>query len=200
MVLALAASVAACGGSTPSSNTGVAPVTVTVTAPTTDAAPSPPATTTPQQTTPRTTATVAPAQTRTQPAPNVGPSGGTPAGSDLQTAVTRLRGLGYTPTTTTTFQPDQTLHVLVGTRTGTARPQQAFFFDGAKYLGTDAASSSGMIAVTGHSDTDVTLRYGIYRAGDADCCPSGAEVSVRFELDGGRLMALDQIPSAAARR
>jgi hypothetical protein len=201
VMLGLAATVAACGSSTPSSNKSVSPVTVTVTAPTPDAGTgSSPATTTSQETT--TTTTTAPTTpTRTEPAPAyVTPSGGTPAGGDLQTAVTRLRGLGFAPVSTATFAPDQTLHVLVGGRTGSARSQQAFFFSGPKYLGTDTAAASGMIAVTEHGDTDVTLRYGIYRSGDADCCPSGAPVSVRFELDGGRLMALDPIPSAAARR
>jgi hypothetical protein len=114
--------------------------------------------------------------------------------------VTRLRGLGFTPVSTTTFAPDQTLHVLVGARQGAARTQQAFFFSGAKYLGTDTAAASGLITVTAHGDTDVTLRYGIYNPSDGVCCPSGAPVSVRFELDGGRLMALDPIPGAAARR
>ncbi len=202
VILALAATVAACGSSTPSSNHSVSPVTVTVTAPTPDTGTSPPpATTTSPQTTTSPTTTAPTTPTRTEPAPAyVTPSGGTPAGDALQTAVTRLRGLGFAPVSTATFASDQTLHVLVGARTGSAHVQQAFFFSGAKYLGTDAAAASGTIAVTAHGDTDVTLRYGIYRSGDADCCPSGVPVSVRFELDGGRLMALDPIPSAAARR
>jgi hypothetical protein len=196
-VLALAA----CGGSSNSSSP--APVTVTVTAP------SEPTTTSPQTTTPAPSPTVAaptttaPAQTRTAPGPAfTRTTGGTPAASDLDAAVGKLRALGFAPLSTRTYDSGQTLRVLVGARTGSAdaHTQQAFFFDGPRYLGTDAAATSGQIGVIGHGDTDVTLRYGIYRPGDADCCPSGAPRTVRFALDSGRLVAVDPIPSLASRR
>jgi hypothetical protein len=147
----------------------------------------------------RTTQTVtAPtATTRTQTAPAFAGTGGTPAG-DLGAAVAKVRGLGFSPVTTSTYDANQTLRVLIGARAAGA--QQAFFFDGSKFLGTDAAATSGQLAVAGHGDTDVALRYGIYRPGDRTCCPSGPPQTVRFVLDGGHLVAQDPIPGTAARR
>jgi hypothetical protein len=198
---------AACGSTQSSSPT---PPTVTVTAPppattggaSTTPAPPAPTTTQPTRTTPP-PSTTTPGSTRTAPGPAfTRTTGGTAPGGDLQSAVARLRGLGFTPLSTGTYDGNQTLRVLVGARTGSAdaRTQQAFFFDGSRYLGTDAAATSGRIAVTGHGDTEVTLRYGIYRPGDPDCCPSGTPRTVRFALDSGRLVPLDPIPAAAARR
>jgi hypothetical protein len=198
-LLALLPTLAACGGS--SNSSASAPVTVTVTAPSEPTTTSPPPTAPPPAAT--TPATTAPAPTRTAPGPAfTRTTGGTPAASDLDAAVAKLRALGFSPLSTGTYDAGETLRVLVGARTGSAdaHTQQAFFFDGAKYLGTDAAATSGQIGVVGHGDTDVTLRYAIYRPGDADCCPSGAARTVRFELDSGRLVAVDPIPSLASRR
>lgn len=200
-LLALA-SLAACGGSSSKSGS-VVPVTVTVNTPppvtTTVPLPSPaPQTTATNQ---QTTSPTPPRQTRTAPAPAFAqPTGGTPASGDLPSAVAKIRQLGFAPTSTATYGQNETLRVLVGSRSGASHTQQAFFFVGPKYLGTDSAGASGQIAVTAHGDTNVTLRYGIYRPADADCCPSAPSASVRFELDGGRLMAIDPIPSPTARR
>jgi hypothetical protein len=199
--LALLPALAACGGSSNSSSP--APVTVTVTAPSESTATSPQTGPPAPSRTVTTPTTTAPAQTRTAPGPAfTRTTGGTPAASDLDSAVGKLRALGFTPLSTRTYDSGQTLRVLVGARTGSAdaHTQQAFFFDGPKYLGTDAAATSGQIGVIGHGDTDVTLRYGIYRPGDADCCPSGTPRTVRFVLDSGRLVAVDPIPSLASRR
>jgi hypothetical protein len=192
--------IAACGSTQSSSP---APVTVTVTtsppAPTTTATPPPPTTTT--TTTTATTTTTTP--TRTSPAPAfTRTTGGTPAGGDLGAAVAKVRALGFTPLSTATYDSGETLRVLVGARTGSAgaHTQQAFFFDEARYLGTDASAPSGEIAVTGHGDTTVTLRYGIYRRADPDCCPTGTPRAVDFTLDGGHLVAVDAIPSVTDRR
>jgi hypothetical protein len=199
---ALLPALAGCGSSS-------TPQTVTVTAP----PPSSTATTgttttatTPQRTTgagtPATPSggTRAPSQTRRSPAPAfTRTTGGTQAGGDLGAAETTLARLGATAVSTSTYDANQTLRVLIGVRRNTTF-QQAFFFDGTRYLGTDAKASSGKIAVTAHGDTDVTLSYGIYGAGDRDCCPSGTPRTVRFELDGGHLVALDPIPDTALRR
>ncbi len=196
--LALVSAIAACG----SGQSPPPPVTVTVPAPvgtgTTSVATTPQPTTTRTTTAPGTTSTPPPTRTATTPA-FVNPTGGTPAGGDLPAAVSRLRGLGFAPVSTGTYDPSQTLRVLVGTRGGT-RAQQAFFFDGARYLGTDATATSGRIDIVGRGDTEVTVRYAIYRPSDRDCCPSGAPRSVVFALDSGRLVAQGAIPSVTLRR
>ena len=94
----------------------------------------------------------------------------------------------------------QTLRVLVGTRTGSSDGygQQAFFFVDGHYLGTDTSQPSASVKVVGQSDTEVTLAYPLYKAGDPLSKPSG-EKTVRFQLNNGRLVALDPIPSASAR-
>lgn len=97
---------------------------------------------------------------------------------------------------TATYHPDQTLRVLVGTRTA---PQggsdaQAFFFDDAHYLGTDAGEPSAAIKVVSQSDTEVTLAYSLYGPHDPQCCPTAGQATVRFQLDNGRLQALGAIP------
>ncbi len=199
----LATSLAACGA-TQSSSSVTPTVTVTVPASPTTTTPVAPATT-PRRTTGQTTATVPAAPpTRTAPAPAfTRTTGGTPApGGDLQAAVAKVHALGFTPLSTAAYDPNQTLRVLVGARTGSAdaRTQQAFFFDGPRYLGTDASATSGQIAVVGHGDTDVRLRYAIYRPSDPDCCPTGTPRTVDFTLDGGHLVAADPIPAVADRR
>jgi hypothetical protein len=40
----------------------------------------------------------------------------------------------------------------------------------------------------------VTLSYPLYRKGDALCCPGGGQTKVRFQLNNGKLTALDPIP------
>ena len=198
-LLALLPVLAACG----SSGSATTVVTVTVPAPaptttgtngTTSTATVPPAVTT---TTKTVTTTAPPSSTRTETAPAFAGTGGTPAG-DLGAAVAKVRSLGFSALGTSTYDPNQTLRVLIGARAAGA--QQAFFFDGAKFLGTDAAATSGMIAVTGHGDTDVTLRYGIYNPSDRLCCPSGPPQTVHFVLDGGHLVAQSPIPATVARR
>lgn len=195
-LLALLPLLAACG-STPSATTVV---TVTVPAPattTTGTTTTPPPTSTVTKTTRTVTTTAPTSTTRTQTAPGFTGTGGTPAG-DLGAAVAKVRSLGFSPLGTSTYDPSQTLRVLIGAKAAGA--QQAFFFDGAKFLGTDAAATSGMISVSGHGDTDVTLRYGIYNPTDRLCCPSGPPQTVHFVLDGGHLVAQNPIPGTVARR
>ncbi len=162
--------------------------------------------TTPPATPTSTTATSTPAQrTRTGEAPSFTggtAAGGASAGTGLSSAVAKLRSLGFSPLATSTYNAGQTLRVLVGARSGSAdqRTQQAFFFNGSRYLGTDARSTSAEIRVSGQSDTSVTLTYGLYKRSDPLCCSSGGTRNVRFQLDMGRLMAIDPIPSVAERR
>ena len=72
---------------------------------------------------------------------------------------------GYTPNDTSEYHENQTLRVLVGTRTGSSDGygQQAFFFLDGHYLGTDAKEPSASVKVISQSDTEVTLAYPLYR-------------------------------------
>jgi hypothetical protein len=162
---------------------------------------------------PTTTATSQPRST-TQPSGN----GGTTASTTTRTAAEPafaqaeardeglagatavLRAKGFTPNDTSDYHPNQTLRVLVGTRSGSGdgHGQQAFFFVDGRYIGTDAIEPSATVRVVAQGDTEVTLAYPLYRSGDPLCCPGGGEARVPFQLDNGRLMPLQAIPPASS--
>ncbi len=175
-----AAAIAACGSSNAAH---VLPITETVTNTVTQTVPA---------TTPSTATSSATATTRTQSSPAF--TGGTPAGStsssgDLSAAAASLTSRGYTPVSTATYNPSDTLRVLVGS--AGAGNERAFFFEQGHYLGTDTSTPSAAIAVVDQNDTTVTLRYQL---------AGGGSQTVRFQLDQGSLVPLDPIPSQAARR
>jgi LppP/LprE lipoprotein len=120
-----------------------------------------------------------------------------PAGSEgLSAAVAVLRSKGFTPNDTSQFHSNQTLRVLVGTRSGSGDgyAQQAFFFLDGHYIGTDASQPSATLRVVSQSDTEVTLAYPLYRKADPLCCPGGGQATVHFQLNNGKLAALERIP------
>jgi hypothetical protein len=144
--------------------------------------------------------TVAPSVTRTASAPayvHEESSSGA-----LAKAVATVKARGYTPSATSEYHPDQTLRVLVGTRTGSGDgyDQQAFFFLGDRYLGTDSSQPSAAVRVVSQNDTEVTLSYALYHAGDPLCCPGGGTAHVSFQLNNGSLAAAQAIPPASERR
>jgi hypothetical protein len=118
----------------------------------------------------------------------------------LRAALAVLAQHGFQAADSGAYRPNQTLQVLIGTRSSAPAEyrQQAFFFERGRYLGTDASRPSGAIRVASQDDTDVTLAYALYRAQDAPCCPTGGESVVRFALDNGRLQALDPIPPTSS--
>jgi LppP/LprE lipoprotein len=126
-------------------------------------------------------------------------SGGSSSSSTpgLSGALATLTAHGYATKDTTVYHPNQTLRVLVGTRTGSSDgyAQQAFFFVDGHYIGTDASAPSAHVEVLSQNDTEVTLGYPLYRAGDPLCCPGGGQGKVRFQLNDGQLAALGQIPA-----
>jgi LppP/LprE lipoprotein len=155
-------------------------------------------TTTPATTTPAHTesgGTSGPTTTRTAPAPaftHQSTSANSTA-EGLSSAEAVLQAKGFTVNTTSDYHPDQTLRVLVGTRAGSTEGngQQAFFFVDGRYIGTDSKQSSAQIHVVSQSDTEVTLAYAL----------SGAhQATVRFQLNNGKLVPLDAIPSASSRQ
>src|SRR6266566_2159598 len=107
-----------------------------------------------------------------------------------------VRAHGFSPVNTSDYHPSQALTLLIGVRTGSGDGygQQAFFFVNGRYIGTDAIAPSAALSVVSQSDTEVTLAYPLYRASDPLCCPSGGHSRVRFQLNNGKLSALDPIP------
>jgi hypothetical protein len=113
-----------------------------------------------------------------------------------------VRAHGFQVVSESDYHPSQTLRVLIGARGGSSagNPHSAFFFIDDHYIGTDASAPSAMLRVVSQSDTEVTLAYSLYRSGDARCCPGGGQARVRFQLNNGKLAALDPIPPLASRQ
>jgi hypothetical protein len=117
-------------------------------------------------------------------------------GAGAAAAVALVRAKGYTPNETSQYHANQTLRVLAARKTdsGDGYAQQAFFFVNGRYIGTDTKAPSATVRVVSQADTEVTLAYPLYRRNDPLCCPGGGQATVRFQLNNGRLMALDAIP------
>jgi hypothetical protein len=200
--LALCASAGAllggCGAQTKTVSVAGAPPATQSTA--TSTQPSTATSTTHTSTTPAPTSTAggtaAPSTTRTAPEPAFAQQEAHGEGVDEAAAV--LRSKGYTPNETAQYHPDQTLRVLVGTRTGSGDGygQQAFFFLDGRYIGTDTKEPSATIRVVSQSDTEVTLAYPLYRKNDPLSSPGGGQAIVHFQLNNGKLTPLGTIPPA----
>jgi hypothetical protein len=118
-------------------------------------------------------------------------------GEGLNEAVSVLQSRGYAASDTSQYHADQTLRVLIGTKAGASGSydEQAFFFVNGRYIGTDTKEPSASIKVVTQGDTEVTLTYALYRDGQP-LAGENAEATVRFQLDDGKLTALDPIPPA----
>ncbi|HEX4837152.1 MAG TPA: LppP/LprE family lipoprotein [Solirubrobacteraceae bacterium] len=118
----------------------------------------------------------------------------------LSGALALVKAHGFTASDTSDYHQGQTLRVLVGIRTGSGDGygQQAFFFVDGRYIGTDTSQPSASVKVEGQGDTEVTLAYPLYRAHDPLCCPGGGQATVHFQLNNGRLVALNPIPPASS--
>ncbi|HEX4186618.1 MAG TPA: LppP/LprE family lipoprotein [Solirubrobacteraceae bacterium] len=119
-----------------------------------------------------------------------------PASEGEAAAAAVVRSKGFTPNDSSQYHSNQALRVLLATRTGSGDGygQQAFFFVNGRYIGTDAKAPSATLRLLSQSDTEVTLAYPLYRKNDPLCCPGGGQAKVRFQLNNGRLSALDPIP------
>lgn len=147
--------------------------------------------TTPGTTTPTTATT----PSTTTPAPSAPPNPDAPL--SLQTAEQTLDTRGFATLTERDFQPDQPLKVLIGVRRDAdGGAQQAFFFYGDRYIGTDTKLPSGRVAVSGQQGSAVTLTYGLYAPGDAIDSPSAGSADVTFRWTGTALEPQSTIPSA----
>jgi hypothetical protein len=121
-----------------------------------------------------------------------------PSAGELSDALSVVKAHGYTANDSSDYHSDQTLRVLIGTRSGSGDGygQHAFFFLGGHYLGTDTSEASAQVKVVSQGDTEVTLAYPLYKPHDPLCCASGGQTTVRFQLNDGRLVPLDAIPPA----
>jgi hypothetical protein len=208
-VLALAACaavLAGCGSSQTKtvSVAGAPAVTASSTTTSTPTQSAPTTTSTPATTTSTTEptaaagGTAAPGPTHTAPEPEFTQQESHAEGVSEAAAV--LKSSGYTPVEASQYHPNQTLRVLVGTKAGSSDgyDQQAFFFIGGRYIGTDTKEPSASIKVLSQSDTEVTLAYPLYRSGDPLASPSGGVATVHFQLNNGKLTALNPIPPASS--
>jgi LppP/LprE lipoprotein len=140
----------------------------------------------------------APTSTRAAPEPAFTQQEAKAEGVSGAAAVVRAKG--FTPNKTSDYHSNQALRVLIGTRTGSGDGygQLAFFFVNGRYIGTDSSQPSATLRVVGQSDTEVTLAYPLYRKNDPLCCPGGGQATVHFQLNNGKLTALNAIPSASS--
>ncbi len=161
----------------------------------------PPSTSTSTSTPSTQTTTPSTSTTGTRSAPEPAFTGGEAKSGGAGGAAEVVRAHGYTPNDTGEYHSDQTLAVLVGTRTGSSDGygQQAFFFLDGRYLGTDAKEPSASVKVVAQGDTEVTLSYPRYRKGDPLGSPSGGEARVTFQLNDGKLVPLQNIPPTSER-
>jgi hypothetical protein len=115
----------------------------------------------------------------------------------LQTAEQVLDARGYAPLGERDWRPDQPLKVLLGvSRSADPRAEQAFFFVGDTFIGTDTKDPSAAIEVAAQGEDSVTLSYALFRPADQIDVPTGGTAAVTYRWDGSRLTPQDSIPSA----
>ena len=116
----------------------------------------------------------------------------------LHAAEQVLAARGYAPLGERDWRPDQPLKVLLGvSQADGARAEQAFFFVGDRFIGTDTKDPSAAIEVAAQGGDGVTLSYGLYRPADQIDVPTGGSAEVVYRWDGTRLTPQDPIPSAS---
>jgi eukaryotic-like serine/threonine-protein kinase len=118
---------------------------------------------------------------------------------DFNAASQTVNQLGYnvvTPPNSQDPAPDA-LNVLIGQCDGSADGycENAFFFVGSKYIGTDISSKDAAVSIAWQNDTTVALSYPLYARGDPLCCPTDGVRLVRFSWDGQSLSPLDPLPA-----
>jgi LppP/LprE lipoprotein len=190
-----ALALAACGSQTKTVTVASTPAVTSSTATTT----TPTRTGTTSRTT-TTTAATPTTSTRTSSEPAFTEQQSQPNSQTAAAAAAIVRAHGFTPNRLSDYHPDQTLRVLLGTRSGSGDgyDQRAFFFLEGRYLGTDAKEPSAALRIVAQSDTEVALAYQLYRHGDPLCCPGGGQAVVHFQLDNGKLATREQIPPASS--
>jgi hypothetical protein len=190
-----------CGSSTKTVTVLSAPAPAQTPGTTTQPKTSSPSATTPATTqSPTSTNGGSSAQTSTRAAPEPAFTQQEAKAEGVSGAASVVRAKGFTPNNTSDYHASQALRVLIGTRTGSGDGygQLAFFFVNGRYIGTDSSQPSATLRVVSQSDTEVALAYPLYRKNDPLCCPGGGQATVHFQLNNGKLTALNAIPSASA--
>ena len=74
-------------------------------------------------------------------------------------------------------------------------PVQALMFHYGEYVGSPTGSGVGYLGIAKNQTTDNTVVL-IYRATPGSCgaCPDAEYKNVRFQLQNGKIVALDPIP------
>lgn len=117
--------------------------------------------------------------------------------TDLDLAIKRVEKEGYTVIdgSKTWYSSSESLNILIGACAGAeGYCKQAFFFYNGEYLGTDTSEPSSQISIVWRDDTTIALNYVLYHKDDPMCCPTAGAVTVRFQWNGSKLVALDPIP------
>jgi hypothetical protein len=73
-------------------------------------------------------------------------------------------------------------------------PQQVLFFDRRTPIGTPTPDPRPYITVTPQGDDTAVVQYQWRQAQEPACCPTGIG-STRFQIEDGKLKALDPIPN-----
>ncbi|MFY9614209.1 MAG: protein kinase [Candidatus Dormiibacterota bacterium] len=92
------------------------------------------------------------------------------------------------------YEPTNTLHVLICNPPDGNGEKVYFFTD--KFVGADAQDPSAKVDFGTQQDSEIAITYTLFKAADADCCPTGGTATVRFHWDGSQLNALDQLPTS----
>ena len=179
---------AACGGG--STNTvsvadTATPAPVTTSSSSTSPSSTTTATTTSTSTTTNTSSTSL--STRTQSGPAFVTTTSAPAANGPDAVVAAH---GYAPSSPSTYNPQNTLQVVVATNQ--LGLQKAFFFVNGRYIGTDTSAASRSVSLVGQSDTEVTLGYALVHPDGS----SAGTAQVSYALNNGQLSPLDPIPTA----
>lgn len=118
---------------------------------------------------------------------------------DFNAASQTVNQLGYNVVSPPTDQEPArgALNVLIGQCDGSATGycENAFFFVGGKYIGTDVSGTDIQVSVAWQTHTTAALRYPLYGQGDPHCCPTGGARLVRFRWNGHSLRPLDPLPA-----
>lgn len=151
------------------------------------------------------TSPVRPVAARTSEEPTAGSPASPASAADVsgpaESADSYVYRLGYNPAPgSPSWEPDSPLNVIVATSTrGANGPTKAFFFGDGKYIGADTVRGSASESARRANGDEIVIQYGIYAAGNPDCCPTGGIDSVRFTWADGQLQVLDPIPPMAQR-
>jgi hypothetical protein len=116
----------------------------------------------------------------------------------LHVAEDVLAARGYSVLGERDWRPDQTLKVLLGiSQDDGPRAEQAFFFAGDAFIGTDTKDPSASIEVVAQQDDAIALAYGLYRPSDSIDAPTGGTAEVTYGWNGSRLAPQGPIPTAS---